>query len=283
MEKMFRIPELKSQYVWIVVLLVYISTGFIRLGSPFQMSQATLDAYNYIEGLQPGGICMLAGGNVFAFDLESTSGQIAAIKQIAGKGLRLVSLPLGIEGIAVHKYCIDAAHVDQKYGGPWKYGIDYAILPYTPGGYATVVAFLTNVWATVFTDIYGTPLSQIPIFNDLHSYKDIVCWFQPHWAAEGYTPYVIGQFGITFIYFSQAGGYLPASVYMNVYPGKFFVTNGFLGGAQYEKLVGAPGLGYAAVDSYTLLSAVVLVFVVLGNLTLLSSIREEKEQVEVKK
>ena len=52
--------------------------------------------------------------------------------------------------------------------------------------------------------------------------------------------------------------------------------------AQYEKLVGAPGLGTAAVDSYTLLSAVVLGFVVLGNLTLLSSMRKEKELEEVK-
>lgn len=279
---MIKIPELKSQYVWLVILFVYILTGFVPLGSPFQMSQATIDAYEYIDSLPEGSICMLAGGNVFAFDLESTAGQIAAIKHMASKGLRLVSLPLGIEGIAVHKYCIDAAHVDEKYGGPWKYGVDYAILPYTPGRYTIVVQFLTDVWSVATTDIYGTPIDQLPIFHDLHSYEDIAAWFMPHWAAERYTPYVIGQFGITFVYFSQAGGYLFAAVYMGVYPGKFYVTNGFLGGAQYEKLVDAPGLGHAAVDSYTLLSAVVIVFVVLGNLTLLTGIRKEEELEEVK-
>jgi len=276
---MMKIPELKSQYIWVVVLLVYVLTGMVPLGSPFQMSEATLKAYNYIESLKPGSICMLAGGNVFAFDLESTAGQIAAIKQLARRGLRLVSLPLGIEGIAVHKYCIDAAHVDEKYGGPWKYGRDYAILPYTPGGTTTVVRFLTDVHTTVFTDIFGTPISQLPIFKDLRSYKDIALWFHPHWAAESYAIYVTGQFGVPFMYFSQAGGYLPAAVYMNIFPDKMWVTNGFLGGAQYEKLVGAPGLGTAAVDAYTLLSAVFLGFVVLGNLRLLASTREEKKEL----
>jgi len=278
---MAKIPELKSQYIWLVVLLVYISTGAFTLNAPFQMSQATVDAYNYVESLKPGSICVLGGGNVFAFDLESSAGQIAAIKQIARKGLRLVEFPTGVEGIMFHRYCIDAARVDEKYGGPWKYGRDYVLLPYVPGGTIAVVAFLTDVHALISTDLFGTPIKQVPLMNEMHSYKDIALWFMPHWAAETYSPYIIGERGVPLLFFAQASNYVTAAVYMNIYPDKMWVTNGFLGGAQYEKLVGSPGLGQSAVDGYTILSGAFLGFVLLGNMTLLSDVRR-KEKVEVK-
>lgn len=276
------IPELKSQYIWVVILLVYIGTGIFPLGSPFQMSTATVDAYNYVQTLKPGSICVLGGGNVFAFDLESSAAMIAAVKQIARQGLRMVEFPTAVEGITFHHYCVDAARVDEKFGGPWRYGRDYVYLPYVAGGTAVaVVAFLTNVHATVSTDIFGTPIDQIPLMKDFHDYKDMALWFMPHWAAETYSPYIVGERGVPMMYFSQAQGYVAAAVYMNIYPGKMWVTNGFLGGAQYEQLMGYSGIGHAAVDSYSVLSIVVLGFVVLGNLRLLSGV-SEKKQVEAK-
>jgi len=247
------------------------------------MSEATVRAYDYVESLKPGSICVLGGGNVFAFDLESSAGQIAAIKHIARKGLKLVEFPTGVEGIIFHRYCIDAAHVDEQYGGPWKYGRDYVLLPYVPGGTTAVVAFLTNVHNLISTDLFGTPISQIPLMNQMRDYRDIALWFMPHWAAETYSPYIIGERGVPLLFFAQASNYVTAAVYMNIYPDKMWVTNGFLGGAQYEKLVGAPGLGQSAVDGYTLLSGAFIAFVVLGNIQLMSRTGTKKEEVQVKK
>jgi hypothetical protein len=52
------------------------------------------------------------------------------------------------------------------------------------------------------------------------------------------------------------------------YPGQVYMTNGFLGGAQMEQLVGMKGLGHAAIDAYQVLSLLFVVFVALGNATM---------------
>jgi len=277
--RMVEIPELKSQHIWVVILCVYIFTSVYPIGVPFRMSEATLKAYNFIDSLPPGSIVIMGGSGVFAFDLESSAAMIAAIKHMARKGLRLVALPLGTEAVQFQKYCIDTARVDEKYGGPWKYGVDYAVLPYIPGGSAAVVSFLTDVHALVSTDVMGNPISKLPIFEDLHDYRDIALWTCPHWGFW-IVRYVTGERGIPMIGFAQAAAYALYSVYMMIYPDKVWLTNGFLGGAQYEKLVGIKGLGHAAMDSYSLISIFVVFFVILGNLRLLSSIKEEEEVIE---
>lgn len=274
---MVKLPELKSQYIWATVLIVYIFTGIQPIAAPFQMSEATENAYNFIDSLPPGSLVIIGGGGVFAFDLESSAGEIAAIKHMASKGLRLIAVPTGTEAVQFEKYCIDAAQVDEKFGGPWKYGVDYAVLPYLPGGSAALVRFLEDVHSMVSTDVRGTPISELPIFDDFHSYEDIALWTCPHWGFPTIARYVVGERDVPAISFAQAAAYTLYSVYMMIYPDKIWMTNGFLGGAQYERLVDMKGLGHAAIDSYAILSAVYVAFCVLGNITLLSSMREEEE------
>jgi len=280
---MIKVPELKSQYIWAVLLVVYLFTAIQPIGAPFQMSDATIKAHDVIESLPPKSIVAMGGSGVFAFDLESSAAQIAAIIQMARKGLRLVAVPLGTEAVQFEKYCIDAALVDKKFGGPWTYGVDYVVLPYLAGGSAALVSFLTSVRSQVSTDVKGTPIDQLPIMNDFRSYKDIALWTCPHRDFPIIARYVTGERGIPSIAFAQAAAYSLYAVYMMIYPDKIWMTNGFLGGAQYEDLEGISGLGHAAIDSYAIISAVVIAFIVLGNIRLLSTLGDEKEEVKEEK
>lgn len=275
---MVKIPELKSQHVWLVVLLVFIYSGVSTIGAPFLMSEATEEAWDFIENIPEGSICVMGGWGVFAFDLESTAAQVACVKQMARRGLRLVCVPTGIESVQLEKYCIDVARVDEKYGGPWEYGVDYAVLPYLSGGNARLIRFLEDVHGTVSLDVLGTPLSELPIFDDFHSYEDIAVWTVPHWSYGTIALYVTGERGVPSISFAQAGAYPRQAVYMNIYPDKVWITNGFLGGAQYERLENCPGLGHSAIDGYAIVSAVYLGFIVLGNAKMLTTIDEEEEE-----
>jgi len=275
---MVKVPELKSQHIWIVVLIALVIPAIFPLGVPIQSSAATENIYNFIESLPRGSIVVMGGSGNFAFDLESSAGMIAAIKQMARRGLRLVGTPFGVEAVPLQKYCVDAARVDQKYGGPWKYGVDYVQLPYLPGGAAAYVSFLKDVWATVYTDVQGTPLSAIPLMKDFHSYKDIALWLCPHYDFPNAVRYATQERGIPSVYFAQAAVYSTYAPYMVQFPGKVWMTNGFLGGAQYEKLVGMSGLGTSAIDAYALVSVVFIGFVVLGNTVLLQKVGKEEEE-----
>jgi hypothetical protein len=275
-----KVPELNSRVIWSVVLVVYLVTCTMPIGAPFEMSDITVDIHEFIDGLPAGSIVVIGGSAVFAFDLESSAALIACIKQMARKDLKIVCAPFGVEAVQFQKYCVDAARVDKKYGGKWEYGVDYVQLPYMPGEAAAYVAFLDNTHTAIATDVAGTPLNDIPLMREFHNYEDIDAWICPHWAFDMIVRYVVAEKGIPGIYFAQAAAYANYVPYMMAYPGKVWMTNGFLGGAQYEKLEGAPGLGYAVVDSYAIMSVVYVGFIVLGNLTMYTA-GEEEEEVEI--
>lgn len=278
-EKMARLPEIKSQYIWAVVLISYVFTAVVPLGSPFSVYDTTLEAYNFMEKLPKGSICVMGGSSVFAFDLESSASMIACLRQMARNGLRLVNIPLAVESTQYERYCVDAARVDSKYGGPWKYGVDWVQLPYIPGGDPSLIQLLTDVRSIVKTDVYGTPFDNLPIMKDFRNYKDITVWVCPHYGITSIFRYVTGERRIPTVHFSQAAGFTGSYGYRTVFPGLVYVTNGWTGGAGYEKLMGYSGVGSSTVDGYSLLSVEFLVFVVLGNATMLYGKRKEEEAV----
>jgi hypothetical protein len=269
------IPEIKSQYIWVVVFLVFVIPVLVPIGAPFQMSEITIRIYDEINSLGEGDIVVVGGAYVFAFDLESSAALIAAHKVLAENGVRVVNAPFAVEAVQFEKFCIDQARVDEQYGGPWKYGRDYVQLPYMPGAAAAVVAFLEDVQSAVATDVEGTPLSELPLMDDFKNWEDIDLWICPHWSFDMIVRYATAEKGIPAIYFAQAAAYARYSPYMMTYPDKVWMTNGFLGGAQLEKLVGISGLGTAAIDAYAILSAVFVIFFLLGNIT--EWTREEDE------
>ncbi|RJS88325.1 hypothetical protein DRO56_00655 [Candidatus Bathyarchaeota archaeon] len=274
-----RLPELKSEYIWAVMMIFFLIPAIHPIGLPFPMDPVTYEVYNIIESLPEGSIVVMGGGGVFAFDLESSAGMIAMIKQMARKGLRLVTCPVWTEAPQFHKYVIDAARVDKdKYGGPWEYGVDYVLLPYMPGGDMVVFdSFLKDVHATVSVDLAGTPIDELPLMQDLHDYHDIALWICPHWGFVSVIRIVAAQYGITCISPAQSTAYAFFSPFMEAYPGKVYMLNGYVGGAQYEALVGIKGLGHKVMDSYAFASTLIVLFIVLGNITMLSRMGGEEE------
>jgi hypothetical protein len=273
---MAKLPELRSEYIWVILMIGLVAPTVITPGFPFPESSVTQQIYDIIQNLPPGSVICMGGSGVFAFDIESSPGMIGCIKQAAQRGLKLITCPLGSETPQFHKFCIDAARVDQKYGGPWKYGVDYVLLPYLAGGEPTLVAYLNNIQSIASVDLSGTPLSQLPLMSQVKSYKDLAVFICPHWDFPTVIRVATGQYGMISISFAQSSAYATFAPYMQSYPGKVFMTNGYIGGAQYEKLTGTKGLGYKVVDSYTVVSALIILFIVLGNVTLFTKTREEK-------
>lgn len=260
-------------------MLVYIVTCTIPIGAPFEMSDITIEIYEFIDALPEGSVVFIGGSAVFAFDLESSAALIACLKHMARNNLRIVCAPFGVEAVQFHKYCIDASGVMKDRGGDWEYGVDYVQLPYLPGGAAAYVALMENIHTAVATDVAGTPLNDLPLMQEVLNHEDIDAWICPHWAFDMIVRYVIAERDIPGIYFAQAAAYANYVPYMMAYPGKCWMTNGFLGGAQYEKLEGVPGLGCAVVDSYAVMSVVYVGFIILGNITMLQSGDEEEEEI----
>lgn len=274
-----KIPELKTEHIFVAVMISYLFVGLVPMGFPFGMSEITVEIYELVENLPPGSIIIQGGSGVFAFDLESAAAMIACIKQLERNDLKLVNIPFGVEAVQFQKYCVDSARVDESFGGTWEYGVDWVQLPYIPGGSAALISLLDDVHGTVETDVYGTPLSELPIMDDLRSWEDIDLWTCPHYGYSMIVQFVTVEKDIPSINFAQTSCYIDWSPMMAAYPGKIYLTAGFLGGAQYEKLMDLKGLGHAAMDGYGIIFLVYLVAIVLGNITMYAKRGKEEEMV----
>lgn len=272
------IPELKRQYVWAIVLLVFISAVLFPINAPFPMSDITVQIYNEINSLKPGQIVVVGGAWDFAFDLESSAAMIPALRQLATRHVKIVFAPFAVESVQFEKYCMVASGIDSAQGGPYKYGVDWVQFGYIPGLPAAMVGFLNDVHSAVPTDVYGTPDAKIPLLQNFTSWKDITLWICPHWSFDVVVRYCTADHGIPAIYFAQSAAYAAYSPYMQAYPGKVWMTNGYLGGAQYENLMHTTGVGHAAINAYYLLSAVFVVIIILGNVTMLTKMRKKEEK-----
>jgi len=273
---MVAIPELKSEYIWAILFVAFTIPAIFPLGSSFPMSPVTVEIYDLIEDLPEGSLVVMGGSGVIAFDIESSPGMIAAVKQMERLGIKLVTCPLGSETPQFHKFIIDSARVDVSAGGSWIWGEDYVLLPYLPGGNAALVAYLDDVKAAVSVDMRGRPISELPIFDDYNNYEDIDLWICPHWGFVTIVRICVGEYDLTAVSFAQSTAYAFFSPYMQAYPGQVYMTNGYLGGAQYEKLNNMKGLGHQVQDSYTVVSVLIVGFVIAGNITMLTEKEEEE-------
>ena len=266
---MVKITELKSQYIWIIIWICYMFTSMYPIGATLMVRKNTLDLWQFTENLPAKSIVVLGGDGIWGFDQESTAAAVAWVKQCARRGLRLVNVPLSVESWSVEWKIVEMAKVLEKDGGPWKYGVDFVQFPFIPGGDAAFVSFVNDVWKTSPTDSFGTLLTELPLMKDLHNGHDIALWGVPHWNISQVIRFGTSGFGIPAAHFAQAGGFVVSLQYTYIYPGKVFVTNGLLGGAEYEKLENYKGLGYIANDGYTLYSIAFVAFFILGNFVML--------------
>jgi len=276
--KRLRIPEVRSEYIWAITFILFIIPIVRPLGTEVEMTPMTLEIYNRIQALPPGSILVTGGNGIFSFMLENSPATIACLKQMARQHLRIVNVPLGIENPPFFKYCIDAAGVDESVGGPWKYGRDYVALPYLPGGESTRILFLKDVKQTVNTDIYGTPISQIPLMNDVKDASSFAYWIDSSGTdIPSLVRTSIAMYNLPVIGFTHAYYYSVYTPYLAMYPGKIWLTNGIIGGAQYETLMNIKGLGHSGIDTYQLVSIYFYALFILGNIVMHFGKKEEEQ------
>jgi hypothetical protein len=150
------------------------------------------------------------------------------------------------------------------------YGEDYVYLPYVGGGENTLAAIAENFRGVFSVDIYGTPIDEIPIMENINIAEDfdlilvladsggadtwaVRQWTIPHGVPEGGTPISIS--------YPDLIPYWESGLIVGM-------TNGVRGGGEYELLIGVPGPGLRRTD---VLSSVHLLFV---GLILVGNIRE---------
>lgn len=163
------------------------------------------------------------------------------------------------------------------------YGEDYVMLGWKPGLSAVILGLGNFIESTFPTDVYGTPLSEIPMMENIVNYDDVAlvnCFTASSayggWITFAYTPFDVPvSAGVTSVSVADLYPYLGSKQLVGMFAG-------LKAAAEYERLVkdkyySDQDIFLRATQSMPALSAaliVIILFVILGNISFFATRRK---------
>jgi len=180
---------------------------------PVPTEPHTVDYYNTIEATPKGSVVYF--GTYFDYItayVQSRDLYKAKLSHWASRDFKIVMLAFGQVSIAAFDGMVSYSNIEGKYG--YEYGIDYVIMPYLSGDEPALAA-AADIYSAYQTDVRGTPISQIPLLQQVRGLKDaqlIVydgnvltapAMFVRQWAQAYNVKMIGGSFGELSVYYGK--------------------------------------------------------------------------------
>jgi hypothetical protein len=257
--------KLKESHLRIVsYILVFIIIGIptiIPLRLPLTIGKETRDTYNEIEKLKEGDIIYISVDTLVSSITETQPGTIAIIQSLFLKGVKIVFFCITIDGMVCYENYI-MPYVNK---GDTTYGVDYVNLGFFAGTESALAALATNIKSLTAIDYYGNNLGGLPLMEKVNGAKDIKIfigitggstdlYIRQYWAAY-HLPIIVVMTATNAV-----------SMYSYYTAGQIDILMGSRGAAEYELLVGRPGLAIIATDALSAGHLLVIIGIISGNI-----------------
>jgi hypothetical protein len=255
--------QLDRRIIFLILFVIVALPLIISVGGRIPPTAPVKSAHAAVEALEPGDYLMVS------IDFDATSAPElmpmlrSVLRQAFEKKVKVIMLGHLAIGLPLGHMALEqmAAEYDAEYG------VDYVDLGYRPGYLAVMIAMGREIGDIYTTDYQGTPIRDLPITKDIHSYDDIDLLFGfehgaviDYWVR--YAQARFGQkmaFGTTAVMAPDAYPYLQAKQIEGL-------VGGLKGAAEYETLIDYPGLGTRGMPAQQWGHLLVIGFIVLGNL-----------------
>jgi len=248
----------------IIFVLVLVGIAFPLLnpiGLPVEVTYTTQMFYDQIEALPDGSTVVMAVDYSPGAAPEVEPQAMAVARQLFyEKDVNVVFVSIVATGPMFTEGILEAIE-----GHDRVYGEDYVHLGYLAGLETAISAMAQNLKKAYNTDFYGTPTNELPILDEVTDANDFDA-FVVFTASEPsqYVRQIEGKYGIPLGVGINAVIFTTNLPYLN--SGQVFgIINGLTGAAEYELLIGQPGIATAGMDALSITHLVVLAFIIIGN------------------
>lgn len=176
----YKIHNMDRRIIWwsLIILLVYI---LIRpLNIPISLSEPTKDAYDFITNLDSGDIVLFSQDDTTTVHLAIGESVIDIFRYFLENDIKIVILSLQQPGISTTVAVLDSIPNIDSY----EYGVDYVHFGFYTGEESLTASLVSDVWGTLGADIHGTPISEIPLMENLRTAKDFDAWVESGGGGE---------------------------------------------------------------------------------------------------
>lgn len=282
MRLLHNLDQINPKAIYLVMALALIVPILHPFGMPITVNdQLTRPVYDWIEGLQPGDV-------VFFDSAYSAGGEAEVGPQLSAwfyhcmkRGVKVVGVSQWPDGAPLaYQNLKDTSAQCEKDGISAKEGVDWVYVGFKGAGQISVWrAMQSDFWqACGNTDWSNVDFSQLPLMDKVRK-----------WDAAGTKGLII----------YSAGSNPGVSTYITYFPDhQVYVGNvavqvagamstlrsgqikgmlaGLRGAAEYEKLVGHPGLATKLMDAQSMGHVIIIALVILGNIALIAKKRAGK-------
>lgn len=257
-----KLATIDRRYIYVLLVITVVLPFLLKIILPIRVSPPVMRAYEAIDTLKPGSVLMVS------IDYDPTSMPeiqpmlISILRHAFSKGIKVIMMGHIPLGIPVGQLGLE--QVAEEMG--MKYGEDYVNLGYRPGYTAVMVTMGRAIREIFLSDYRGTPIDELPIMKNIHNYDQIDLLLS---LAHGYAPELWAQFagarygqriivGCTAVVAPDLYPYLQSGQIEGL-------IGGLKGAAEYETLIGRPGVGILGMPAQSLSHILILLFIIFGN------------------
>jgi len=238
----WKLGHIKSVYLSLTLIVLFIISMYtLPNPAPKTISPYVQSTYDLIDSMEPGSIGFFQCTNDYAWYVTHIPGAIGMLKHAIDRGIKLVEMETSNEGTMIFSYLILPAIQPRMEAAGYVYGEDWVKLGYLAGGDAALKTFCDDP-RNIGTDVFGTPIDELPLFDDFKDGSDIDIILFTGYGLHGCIRQIVSRYDTPMIAVSHAGGLQWFYVFLQTGQLDGFI-HGWAGGREYEHLIGEPGLG----------------------------------------
>jgi hypothetical protein len=263
-----RLQHIDRRYIFIAIALAVIVPFLTGLQLPNgAVSPPTKDLYDLIDKLPARTPIMIAFDYGPASMPELQPMAVALVRHAFKKNLRILTVCLNVQGVPLAEDTL--AKVAPEFSKVED--VDYLNLGFKSGGASVITGMGVDI-QHVYRTVNEKPTAPMPVMAGIRNYQQIGCIID---LASSSTVDAWIQFAVEQFHGKLAAG-VTAVMAVDYYP--FLQTgqlsgfmNGLKGAADYEVLLGKRDKGVLGMASQSIAHALIVLFVVLGNIGYLMS------------
>ena len=271
-----KIGDMDRRWIFIIIALVVLLPLFFPIGLPIRPTDSTQTAYDAMDDLEYGSKVLVS----FEYG-PSTKPEIhpmtyAVLRHLFKNGHKVYITCLWPDGQFMAEEAIEEIS-EQEFN--LTYGKDYVLLGFRPGNEAVVKGIVSNIRKLYSTDARGTLTDKIPMMEGINQLADFDFIFTAsagypgtvEWVQYGADPTGVPMStGVTSIQVNEVMPYVQSGQVKGI-------LAGMPGAAEYEKLVGVPGIGTSGMDAQSIAHLVIVLFIIFGNVAFFIERKRQKK------
>ncbi|NOZ74816.1 MAG: hypothetical protein GXO90_05480 [FCB group bacterium] len=260
-----KLGKLDRRWIFLIIAVVVALPLFFPLGLPIRPTNATQVAYNAIEELPENSKVLVSFEYGPSTKPEIHPMTIAILRHLFRNHQKVYVICLWPDGQFMAEEALNQVAENEF---KLKYGEDYVLLGFRPGNEAVVKGVVSNIRKMYTVDARGTLIDEIPMMDGVNKFADFNFLFS---ASAGYpgtvewVQYASDPTGVpmstgtTSIQVNEVMPYVQSGQVKGI-------LAGMPGAAEYEALIGQPGIGTSGMDAQSIAHIVIVLFIVLGNI-----------------